>query len=150
MYGVESTDSIEFIFQHEVPSQEKITYSGFVCDYRPLKPETNIHLHKSKTWDMRYYWLKDRETQKQINIYWKKGKDVNDPNLADYATKYHSIIHHRGVRHLYVLDQLTNHIHSLNLASQALRGCVSPPRIGIPSGTKFQSCDVTFSHSTSR
>ena len=41
----------------------------------------NIHLRKSKTWDMRYYWLKDKQNQNKVNIYWKKGKDETDPNL---------------------------------------------------------------------
>ena len=87
----------------------------------------NIHLCKSKTWEMRYYWLKDKETQHNIKVYWEKGKYLEDPNLADYHTKHHSFIHHKGLRHLYVLDQLINHIHTLSHTSQVLRGCVSPP-----------------------
>ena len=78
---------------------------------------------------MRYYWLKDQGTQKQINVYCKKGKDPDDPNLADYPTKHHSIIHHKGVRSTYVLDQIINHIYTLTHTSQALRGCVSPTGI---------------------
>ena len=61
-----------------------------------------------------------------IKIYWKKGKDEDESNLADYLTKHHSTIHHRGVRSTYVLDQIINHIYTLNQTSQALRGCVSP------------------------
>ena len=64
----------------------------------------NIHLRKSKTWDMRYYWLKDQEHKSIMNIYWKRGKDPSDPNLANYPTKHHSTIHHRGIRPLYALD----------------------------------------------
>ena len=75
---------------------------------------------------MRYYRLKDKQKQKVINIYWKKGKDTDDPNLADYATKHHSIIHHRGVRPLYVLDTVVNHISTLYNTSQILQGCVDP------------------------
>ena len=54
----------------------------------------------------------------------KKGKDEKYPNLADYSTKYHSVIHRCGVRPLCVLDQLINHISTLANTSQALRGCV--------------------------
>ena len=75
---------------------DNATANGFI--------HNNIHLRKSKTWDMRYYWLRDRETQKQIAVHWKRGIDENDPNLADYPTKHHSTIHHRGVRPLYVRD----------------------------------------------
>ena len=41
VHGVESTNTIQFISQQEVPVQEKVTYAGFVCDRRPLKPELN-------------------------------------------------------------------------------------------------------------
>ena len=36
-----STDTIDFIHQHEVPPDKKVTYmySNFICDYRPLKTE---------------------------------------------------------------------------------------------------------------
>ena len=35
--GVASTDSIEFIAFPDVPSDKKVTYANFVCEYRPLK-----------------------------------------------------------------------------------------------------------------
>ena len=38
-HGVESTDTIEFIPHSLVPSNKKVTYASFVCDYRPLKKE---------------------------------------------------------------------------------------------------------------
>ena len=37
--GVASTDSIEFIAFPDIPSDKKVTYANFVCDYRPLKGE---------------------------------------------------------------------------------------------------------------
>jgi hypothetical protein len=33
------TDTVDFIYQHEVPSDKKVTSGNFICDYRPLKPE---------------------------------------------------------------------------------------------------------------
>ena len=89
----------------------------------------NMHLRKSKTWDMRYYWLRDNMAKQNIAVYWKRGKDQHDPNYADYPTKHHSIIHHKGVRHNYVLDSVINHIHTLHMTSQALRGCVEKGKI---------------------
>ena len=44
---------------------------------------------RSKVIDMRYYWLMDRSTQKQIRIYWDRGIK----NLADYFSKHHSGAH---------------------------------------------------------
>ena len=64
-----------------------------------------MHQRKSKTWDMRYYWLRDNETKNNIKVYWKRGKDEKDPNRADYHTKHHPTVHHRGVRSDYVLDR---------------------------------------------
>jgi len=37
--GVEYTNTIEFIFNYEVPQDKKIIYASFVCDFRPLKDE---------------------------------------------------------------------------------------------------------------
>ena len=37
--GVEYTNTIEFIAYKDVPLNRKVTYTSFVCDYRPLKKE---------------------------------------------------------------------------------------------------------------
>ena len=55
--------------------------------------EDNIHMKKSKSWDMRYHWLRDRQTQNQFQFYWKTSKD----NYADYFTKHHATTHHRQI-----------------------------------------------------
>ena len=39
--GVPSTDSIEFLAHSVVPSDKKVTYTHFVCDYQPLKQESH-------------------------------------------------------------------------------------------------------------
>ena len=39
IYGVTLTDTIDFIHEHEVPRDQRVTYASFVCDYRPLKDE---------------------------------------------------------------------------------------------------------------
>ena len=37
--NVPYTDTIEFIYKHDVPPKRDITYAQFVLDYRPLKPD---------------------------------------------------------------------------------------------------------------
>ena len=69
------------------------TATGFVYD--------NIHQKRSKSWDMRYHWLRDRQTQQQFNIFWDKGTNNN----SDYYTKHHATRHHRSQRPKYVRDK---------------------------------------------
>ena len=54
---------------------------------------------------MRYYWLRDRMTQKQFDIYWEEGL-TND---ADYFTKHHATVDHVAKRSRYVQD--LHHLH---------------------------------------
>ena len=88
---------------------------------------------------MRYYWLRDRQTQQQFDIYWKPGPESD----ADYFTKHHPTLHHRQTRPRYIRDVKTNLINSIkqhcdNVANNitspyaapqcTLRGCVNQPR----------------------
>ena len=50
---------------------------------------------------MRFFWVCNRQEQKQYNIYWKPGKG----NESDYYTKHHPVAHHRNVRPYYVFDE---------------------------------------------
>ena len=59
----------------------------------------NIRQKKSKSWDMRYNWLRDRERMKQLRVYWQQGAK----NLADYFTKHFPPSHHRNIRYKYLL-----------------------------------------------
>ena len=77
-----------------------------------------IKQQKSKAMQMRFYWIQDRVKQKQFKVYWRPGST----NLADYFTKHHSPAYHQQIRSTYV--------HTLNLLSQNLRGCVDP-RLGL-------------------
>ena len=70
------------------------TAFGFIYD--------NIHQKRSKSWDMRYYWLRDRLAQKMFKFFWDKG--IN--NHADYPTKHHPTKHHRVIRPRYIHDKL--------------------------------------------
>ena len=51
----------------------------------------NIRQKWWNTWDMRYNWLRDRSSKKELFIYWDKGSDNN----ADYFTKHPPPAHHR-------------------------------------------------------
>ena len=62
------------------------TTDGFV--------NNTIKQNRSKAIDMRFYWLKDRQQQKQFSIYWDNVKN----NFADFFTKHHSPSHHKAVR----------------------------------------------------
>ena len=42
----------------------------------------NIQLRRVTAMDMRFHWLRDRESQKQFRYYWRPGKN----NLTDYWT----------------------------------------------------------------
>ena len=53
-----------------------------------------IQPKRTKAMDMRFYWLRDRETLKQFRIYWRPGKQ----NMADYWTKHHPASHHKNMR----------------------------------------------------
>ncbi len=70
------------------------TTTGFV--------NNNIQMKRSKSWDMRLHWLRDKEVLKHLKIEWAKGKD----NKTDYFTKNHAITHHRKMRPEYIRDQI--------------------------------------------
>ena len=73
-----------------------------------------IKQQKSKSMDMRFYWIQDRVAQKQFQIYWRPGPT----NLADDFTKHHTPSHHWRERATY--------LHCINHLSLVLRGCVNP------------------------
>ena len=62
----------------------------------------NINQKKSKSWDMRYFWLRDRQQQKQFRFHWESGTT----NKADYYTKHHTEKHHKAIRATYVRDDV--------------------------------------------
>jgi hypothetical protein len=49
---------------------------------------------RTKAMDMQFHWLRDRECQQQLRIYWQPGK----LNYADYWTKHHPTAHHWNIR----------------------------------------------------
>jgi hypothetical protein len=57
-----------------------------------------IKQKRTKSMDMRFYWIKDRMKQGQSKIYWGPGYQ----HLADYFTKHHSPAHHKRIRNIYI------------------------------------------------
>jgi hypothetical protein len=82
-----------------------------------------VRMRKSKAFDMRYHWLKDRIAQKQFNLYWKKGAT----NAADYFSKHHPPAHHRRERSQYLLPAAQRTLStSRPSVTSYVRGCVTP------------------------
>jgi hypothetical protein len=78
----------------------------------------NINQKKSKSCDMRYYWLRDRENQQMFKVFWERGLDNN----ADYFTKHHSTVHHRETRARYVQDAVKSLHQQVAIMCQYLDG----------------------------
>ena len=55
---------------------------------------------RSKSWDMRLHWIRDRIAQQQLRVTWGKGSE----NLADYFTKHFPPSYHQRVRTKYILQ----------------------------------------------
>jgi hypothetical protein len=85
-----------------------------------------IEQKRSKSMDMKYYWLQDRVPQKQFDVYWRPGKD----NLGDYHTKHHPAQHHQDMRPI-----LLHQANSLNV----LRGCAKLPQPKLRQPTDAQT-----------
>ena len=98
---------------------DSYTATGFKHD--------NIHQKSSKSWDMRYYWLRDHQTQKQFHFHWDKGTN----NDADYFTKHHATKFHILMINSYVQELVVFFIQRQTLTSfttpSVSQGCVAPP-----------------------
>ena len=98
-----------------VNCQEAVSLRETLIEMRHPQPATPVHVdnacavgiinetfrqRKSKSMDMRFYWIRDRVKQNQFRIFWEKGSS----NLADYFTKHHPTVHHRKMRTKYFED----------------------------------------------
>jgi len=68
-----------------------------------------VKTKRTKSMDMRFYWIKDRVKQGQFRIHWKPGEE----NHADYFTKHHPPSHHQAMRPTYLHTK-----ESANLAAE--------------------------------
>jgi hypothetical protein len=83
--------------------------------------KAQVRMKRSKAFDMRYHWLKDRIEQRQFNLYWAPGKT----NKADYFSKHHPPTHHKLERYNYLQRP------EANTVTTHVRGCVTPT---VPTG----------------
>ena len=72
------------------PKTDNSTTEGFVNS--GIKPK------RSKTWDMKWHWLREKYGIEKLILYWYKGTN----NDADYFTKHHPPIHHCQMRPWYI------------------------------------------------
>jgi hypothetical protein len=77
---------------------------------------SSIRQRKSKSMDMRFYWVQDRVNQGHFIVYWAPGKN----NKGDYFTKHFPPSHHIHMRPVY-LHQASN-----TQAYTHMQGCISP------------------------
>ena len=70
---------------------------------------STIRQKRSKAFDMRIYWIKDRIKRGQFFLFWDRGKN----NLADYFTKHFPPKHHRQIRYTY-LHPPSTHVNRLD------------------------------------
>ena len=59
---------------------------------------SNIRKRRSKTWDMRWNWLRDKATHRDLKYYWAPGKE----NDADSYTKHFPPSYHRKICPKYI------------------------------------------------
>ena len=100
------------------PIRYILTELGHPQPPTPLKTDNataNAFIHqtmrhkRSKSWDMRYWWLKENSAQSEFKIFWDKGVH----NWADYFTKHFAPSVHKILRPKYV--------HRTNLIVDTLR-----------------------------
>ena len=100
------TAGLYFNAQRTIPIRIALEEMGHPQPPTPIKTDNatalgyvydNIKQKRSKSFDMKYHWLRDREQQKQFRFYWDKGSNNN----ADYFTKHHPPAVHREKRKVY-------------------------------------------------
>ena len=85
-----------------------------------------MKLKRSKSWDMRFHWLRDAENKKDLDVFWGKGSG----NLADYYSKHFPPSYHTDMRDSLFIPQNGTTVER----SPALR-----PRTSLPTRTNSLS-----------
>ena len=58
----------------------------------------SLRQKKSKSWDMKFHWLRDKQNNKHLGVFWDQGSR----NGADYFTKHHPAPYHKLKRLKYI------------------------------------------------
>jgi hypothetical protein len=94
------------------PLRTTLEELGHPQDATPVKTDNStaagitndtVKQKRSKAIDMRFYWVRDRVSQGQFNVFWAPGKD----NEGDYWTKHFPASHHKTVRPKYYYEANT-------------------------------------------
>ena len=91
------------------------------CDNKTATGIANdtVKKHRSRSMEMRYFWVTDQVHRKILDIIWQPGAE----NLADYFSKHHLGSHHKKVRPWYVNMPNSTRLLPRAQAPSALRGC---------------------------
>ena len=101
------TAALFFNSQEAIPIRYILSKLGHKQPPTPMKTDNatslafikaNIRQKRSKSWDMRLYWLRDRIAQQQFNHYWQPGVK----NDADYFMKHQAPKHHLEQRKKFI------------------------------------------------
>jgi hypothetical protein len=95
----------------------------------------NIKQQRSRSINMRFYWVRDHKQQGHFDIMWRPGKT----NLANYYSKHHSAARHQERRPTYLHieeDKGRSPAANLAYALSILQGCVKPGA-PTPAGTSL-------------
>ena len=93
--------------QTAIPIRHVLSALGHPQPRTPLKTDNatanafvsrDMRHKKSKAWDMRYWWLKEKTAKNTFDIFWEKGIT----NWADYFTKHFSPKIHQALRPRYI------------------------------------------------
>ena len=79
-----------------------------------------VKRQKSRSMEMRYFWLLERHVQKEFNFQYQPGQE----NLADYQSKAHLGSHHVSVRPFYILTPDSPRFLPRAARPSVRRGCV--------------------------
>ena len=92
------------------------------CDNKTAVGIANntIKRQRSRSMEMRYFWVADQVTQGNYIIQWYPGQE----NLGDYQSKHHIGMHHSTLRPWYLHQANSPMVLPRALAPAALRGCV--------------------------
>jgi hypothetical protein len=82
-----------------------------------------VKRQKSRSMEMRYFWLLDGEAQKLFSFRHHPGEE----NLADYPSKAHSSAHHRLMRPIYLHTKNSPRLLMRAKMPSERRGCVKKP-----------------------
>jgi hypothetical protein len=82
-----------------------------------------VKRQRSRSMEMRYFWIADQVARKQFNVHWHPGQE----NMGDYYSKHHPTSHHIRVRPYYLLEPNSPLELPRAMTPAELRGCAKTP-----------------------